>query len=315
MSERTLVGPLLQVLRRIELHLLTHGQHHNPALCALVPEHLRVAEVGHVERQHRVARILRERASAIRAVGNALRLVAPCRSVHRNDGTRTEARRVVLVNHRAAAEDTAQRVRLNGIRQLLPVHQVARHAVAPRHVLPLRTVGVQLEVQVPLAILIEHTVRIVHPSIFRRVVICRTEALAVLRVESCRQLHLLPAGEVLHRARLVAVGREHNVEQELLVSLVLKTERNEVVHLVNGQLHVEALHHMVVAHHVHVRVLLFLLYGQQQVSAPRLHPQHGVRVAQVFRCGNLCLCAGACHHQGSCGNKKFQVSVHFVSHV
>ena len=95
----------------------------------------------------------------------------------------SETGRVVLVNHGTAAEDGPQSVGLDGIRHLLPMHQVSGDTVAPGHVLPLRTVRIQLEIQVPLAILIEHTVGVVHPSVLRCVVICGAEVLAVGRIE------------------------------------------------------------------------------------------------------------------------------------
>ena len=138
---------------------------------------------------------LGEGLSVVGAVGEALCLVFASRGVHRHDGALAEASGALVVYNGAAAEDGAPRICLDGVALEGPVHEVGRGGVAPCHVLPLRTVGVVLEVEVPDAVFIEHAVGVVHPSPGRGVVVDGTVLLAVCGVEGVRQLHVFPAGE------------------------------------------------------------------------------------------------------------------------
>lgn len=93
---------------------------------------------------------------------------------------RPETRGVVLINHDAAGEDIFLRV--GGQRQgglLLPVHQVLRRRVAPRHVPPRVAGGIVLIEQVIDAFMENHPVGgVVHPVFRWRVVVSRTKVLA-----------------------------------------------------------------------------------------------------------------------------------------
>ena len=79
--------------------------------------------------------------------------------------------------------------------------------MSPCHVLPLRTVGVPLVVEVPhtTASIIKHTIRVVHPSVLRGMVIDGTEVLAVGGVERGGILHLAPANKLSHSTLLATV--------------------------------------------------------------------------------------------------------------
>ena len=135
-TETAFFPPVLQIGRRPNLHLLSHSQHHDPAFGALVPEHLRVAEVGCVEGDHGVLLIFIKRASAVCRIGHRLCLSLSGRGVEGDDGILAEAGSVVLVNHARAAEDGADGVCLNGQGQGFPVDKILRYTVAPCHVLP-----------------------------------------------------------------------------------------------------------------------------------------------------------------------------------
>ena len=69
----------------------------------------------------------------------------------------------------------------------------------------------------------------------------------------------------------MAIGREHDVEQVFPVfsishflifsiSHFLKTERNKIIHLVNGKFHIETLYNMIVANHIHMGILFLFFY-------------------------------------------------------
>ena len=75
--------------------------------------------------------------------------------------------------------------------EMLPMHEVAADGVSPVHVSPLRAVGVILEVEVILPVLIHQSVGIVHPSILRCVVIDGAIVVGVFHVPCVRKSHLL----------------------------------------------------------------------------------------------------------------------------
>ena len=71
----------------------------------------------------------------------------------------------------------------------------------------------------PNAILVEHTVRVVHPSVFWSVMIDGTILLAVGHVERVGILHVLPAGESRHPAIVTICAIDMNVERDVLAVL------------------------------------------------------------------------------------------------
>ena len=274
LAKRALVGPVLQVVARIDAHLLPCGQNEVPLLDVLVPESLRVAEVLLGAHQHGVAAILLEGRSVVLRHGHRLHLAGSSRGVEGHHLA------VLLVDHARAAEDAAQCVGLDGRGLCLPVNKVLRGRVAPRHVLPLRAVGVPLIIKVVHAILVEHTIGIVHPAIHRRVVKQRAILFAVRRVELVALLHLLPASEVFHSPGEAAVAVEGDVEQHVGSVEAPDVQWHVVVHPVYGQLHVQRLHLVVVHQHANARIVLSLLHRQQQVVLVHLHPLHGMVAAQ-----------------------------------
>ena len=65
---------------------------------------------------------------------------------------------------------------------------------------------------------------------------------------------------------------------------VLDLKRHEIVHLVNSQTDVQPLHHFVpTVEHGYLRVLFFLLHGQQQILVSTLQPNHGMVFAEHLR--------------------------------
>ena len=59
----------------------------------------------------------------------------------------------------------------DGVRLVRPVDEVGGGAVSPRHVAPRGAVRVVLEIEVPLAVEVEHAVGVVHPPVGGRVVV------------------------------------------------------------------------------------------------------------------------------------------------
>ena len=98
-------------------------------------------------------------------------------------------------------------------------------------------------------------------------VVSRTEVLTVRGIKRVTISHLAPAAEVFHRPRLTLVAVEEDVKQ----TGILQLQWHVVVHLVDGQPHIQPHRHLVSrVQHGNGRILLFLLHWEQQVSLASL---------------------------------------------
>ena len=181
------VRPSLEVRRAVELHLVLQrlDDGHHPLALRRVPEHLRVAELARADVEHRIARVLRPRASAVGAVGQRLRLRPRPRAGvdrnHRRVAPAPEAARVPPVDDGAAREDRLVALLRDGDGQVRPVHEVAADGMSPGHVPPRASERVVLVEEVVLAAVVDQPVRIVHPVGGRREVELRPVGLPVRR--------------------------------------------------------------------------------------------------------------------------------------
>ena len=91
--------PRLEVVRRIDVHVLTLCENHVPFLDVLVPEHVWVAEVGRIACNYWVAFILCECLAVVCAVCQALCLVFACRRIHSHHCSVAESGSVVVVHN------------------------------------------------------------------------------------------------------------------------------------------------------------------------------------------------------------------------
>ena len=108
--------------------------------------------------------------------------------------------------------------------------------MAPRHILPLRTVRVVLEVEVPHTVLVEHAVRVVHPSVSRCVMIYGAILLAVGGVERVGILHILPTSKACQFAVCAVASVDVDVEREVLLAAeVVYIKRYIIVDVVGGR--------------------------------------------------------------------------------
>ena len=290
------VVPVAQVVGAVEAHLLIGRNNHVPLLHRCIPEYLRVAEVFQsVERsQHGVARILGEGASVVGAPCHALYLsvLVAGRGVEGHDGVLAVAGGVVAVDDRRTGEDVAHGVAGDGGIELLPVEEVLADGVAPMHVAPLGTVGIVLEVEVILTVLVDHAVGVVHPTVGGREVIGGTVEVGVGDIPVVAELHLSALQsqcvgldvENLHR------GRE----------AIAQLEGHVVVYLVLSQPHVHPGVGGVVGVEHHLTFRLVLLHGQEDIFCGIVHGYDGgVAVAlDVHSLGGCGL--GGCERQSCC---------------
>ena len=97
LTKRTFILPRLEVGRRVDLHFLSGSQDEAPLAQLLVPEHVRVAEVGHIARDNGVALIFLKRLAVVGAVGQTLCLVLASRCIHGHDGASAKTRCIILI--------------------------------------------------------------------------------------------------------------------------------------------------------------------------------------------------------------------------
>ena len=178
------VFPLLEILRRVEAHLLVGRHYHDPFALRPVPEDLGVAEIlDAVERsQHRIAFILRKGQAVVQAVCEALGLnklpFSIVRRIEGDDSTLSESSSIVIVDHGTAGEDVAVAVAVQRDGLMLPVDQVRACRVTPVHVAPDAGERIVLIIEVIHSVLVEQAVRVVHPAVRRRVMIDGTVPLS-----------------------------------------------------------------------------------------------------------------------------------------
>ena len=95
--------------------------------------------------------------------------------------------------------------------------------MSPVHVAPGASVRIVLVVEVIYPVLVEHPVRVVHPSVGRGMVDCRSPFLSVGRVEFVRQGNVFPAdGRCRHAL---------DIDSDAFPSKCGKVERHIIVHL------------------------------------------------------------------------------------
>ena len=121
-TERTLQGPLLQIGRGEDQHLMLQGmsQYQGPQFRLVVPPHVRVSRLT-LERQHRVTLVRAEFVSAVGAVSEALDLAGRRGGIKCHDRILAEARAIGHIHRRATTEDRAQSVGQQGRLVMLPV--------------------------------------------------------------------------------------------------------------------------------------------------------------------------------------------------
>ena len=293
-AEAALEVPVLKVLRAVEIYFLSCGNHQVPLFCAVVPEHIGVAEVGHVGCNNRVVLIFLKGLAIVGAVSQALRLTGISRCVHSHHGILSESGSVALINHRRAAEHKAQSVGVYGLWLVLPVYEVGAGGVSPRYVTPYRAVKVVLIIEVPYAVFVEHAVGVVHPSPHRCVVIDGPPLFAVGRVEGVAQLYELPAAIVFYVTHGAIASVEGHLYQHAALTVACQIDRNKVVGLACCHPDIESFEAYAIFDDAYFRVALFLLNGYEEIVLVSLKPHHSVRRRQnAYR--QVAVCLRPCH--------------------
>ena len=91
-----------------------------------------------------------------------------------------------------------------------------------------------------------------------------TILLAILHIESIRELHLLPASEGI-QSFLVIIAIDMDIEsQAFQASKLIHIKRYEIIYVVFSQLHIEGFHLLVVSNHLNIGYLRTLLHREQE---------------------------------------------------
>ena len=184
-------------------------QRHDPALALRVPDHLGVAVLASLVREHGIALVLVPGGAAVGAERQALGVCngrpSPLAGggIEQHDGRLRAAAQpggVVVVDYGTAGEHAPEGIGIEGHRPFRPVHQILAHRQAPVHVAPLGAVGVVLVEQVIGSGVVDQAVGIVEPAAARRKVELWTQWLAV-QLGSARRLrratHAIQGGSAL----------------------------------------------------------------------------------------------------------------------
>ena len=188
-TETAEVGPVLQVIRGVETHFLLACQYHYPSVGELVPNHFGVTEICNRIHQHRVAGVMGESLSSVRAIGDSLFLALAVGGIYGYQCVGSEAGGVVAVDDCRTGEDRSQSGRSERDRLMLPVDEVTAGGMCPVHVMPPCAIGVVLVIEVPdtCSLIVEHSVGVIHPSVVRCLVVLRAVREGIqLRIEICR---------------------------------------------------------------------------------------------------------------------------------
>ena len=88
--------------------------------------------------------------------------------------------------------------------------------------------------------------------------------LAILHIESIRELHLLPASEGV-QALLAIIAVYMDIEsQALQTGKLIHIERYVIIYVVFSQLHIDGFHLLVVSYHLNIGHLCIFLHRKQE---------------------------------------------------
>jgi hypothetical protein len=178
MNHRHLV-PLLQVVRGIDqcaLFIRKH-HHHDPALGWLMPEHVGITEISHLQVEHGIAGVLLPASPSIAAEAEALGLercwVQLRTGVDRHQRVLAKPGRALRIVNCRTGEDHELIVLKQRRGAFSPVRQIRADGVTPAHMAPVLAVGVVLIKQVPQPAMMDEAVGVAQPVRSWRIVIVR----------------------------------------------------------------------------------------------------------------------------------------------
>ena len=227
LTERTGLCPGLEVGGSEEEHFMFErvSEDDCPELSVGIIEHVGVAGLSG-ESKDGISGIFLESDAAVGGAGEALGLHVGSGGVESHYGILAIADGIIGIECARTAEDSSEAIRLDCGAFVGPVDEVAGCGVSPGHVLPFGTVGIPLVVEMPDTVVVEHTVGVVHPTVFGGMVVEGTEILAISLVECVGGADEVPAGFLLAFADGGAVVVGADVEDDIMAFVFGEIEWN-----------------------------------------------------------------------------------------
>ena len=169
--------------------------------------------------------------------------------------------------------------------EMLPMQKVLAHGMSPVHVAPLRAVWVVLEVEVILAILIYHAVRVVHPTIERCEVITWTILIGIGGIEGIAEFHQVQGEGILLQTK--------NLHDGILAisclscRILLQIERHIIVSPILSQADIHPSIVCITCGKDDLSLILLLLNWQEEIFRRVLHTDNR-SITLVFDIHFLC---------------------------
>ena len=169
-----------------------------------------------------------------------------------------------MIHYTTATEDCAQSIGSDSDRLMIPMHQIGGGGMSPSHILPFGAVGIILIIEMPAAILIEHSVGIIHPSVERSMMKGGAILLAVGCVKRISQLYRLPASIPLNSPGRCAVVIGNDIKHHLMSFIRGEVERNGIIHLILCEAHIESTLDITVDQKIDTCIIHGFLHGKNQ---------------------------------------------------
>ena len=118
----------------------------------------------------------------------------------------------------------------------------------------------------PFSVQIEHSIRVVHPGIFRRMMVCRAVFFLVFLAEIVGEFHLAPADFAFRIPPVGPVNEKVNQKFYILILPFLQIKGYVIVHRVKSKADIYGSLKGIPAYYFHARFGSLLLYREEKVS-------------------------------------------------
>ena len=255
---------------------------------------MRVAEIACLGCDDGIALVFGESLTIIGTISHTLCLTWSGRGIESHDGPCAKPSCIILVHYSRSAEDRTQPISLKSCRHRCPVYQVTTYGMSPCHILPLRSIGIPLIVEMPFAIFVKHSIGVIHPSIGGCMMIKRSVHFLITHIQRINITHPFPTSKLSNCCRMAWIPIKGDIKQSPLSYLI----GHKIIHLSCRQAAVEGCYQPVVAHHTHMGHLFTFVNRQQQIFSCRIESHHGMALSQHFNLLRITLQRGSyegCH--------------------
>ena len=122
----------------------------------------------------------------------------------------------------------------------------------------------------PYTILIEHTIRIVHPTVSWGMVIDWTELLTVLSIKCISCFNFFPTNKVINQTNAMFISCKLDIKQHI-TTILTDIKWNIIISLVNSKFTIELFHDLIIFDNTNMCITFFLLYWKKNILICCLH--------------------------------------------